>query len=167
PEEAAPAPARRSLDAEQLAALAGRVGARVLHAAQGLAAQGKNRVIGDGTSAGYVRAVFEAASLPAPSQSQSFGHLVYEQTGSSVHLRKSDILPGDIVQLHDAKFHGRKGLKSYTTVVEDAVGIVAEFEGKSNAKIKVLKANQSANAYPAVEQASYRLHDLQSGSVKV
>ncbi|EJD50482.1 hypothetical protein AURDEDRAFT_58129 [Auricularia subglabra TFB-10046 SS5] len=159
-------PQRRSLDADALTTLGVRIGTRVLHNAQALASQAKHRVIGDGTSAGFVRAVLDHVEDAAPPTETGFGHLIFSQTANSVQLRKCDILAGDVVQLRDARLHGRKGLKSYTQTVDDAVGVVVEFEHKGS-KIRALKANQAANAYPAVEQVSYRLDDLKSGTVKV
>ncbi|KAK1226639.1 assembly of actin patch protein [Marasmius sp. AFHP31] len=61
----------------------------------------------------------------------------------------SEILPGDIVWLKDAKLKGHKGLHTYT----QGVG-----EGD--------EANQHVGQQ-TVESVSYRMEDLESGVVKV
>ncbi len=38
-----------------------------------------------------------------------YGYLVYMQNGPAVQKRASDIMPGDIVEIHDAKLKGHKG----------------------------------------------------------
>ncbi|KAL0062309.1 assembly of actin patch protein [Marasmius tenuissimus] len=91
-----------------------------------------------------------------------------KQTGSSVQKRASEILPGDIVWLKDAKLKGHKGLHTYTQHVgegdEACVGVVSEFEAKKF-KVRVFQANQHVGQQ-TVESVSYRMEDLKSGVVK-
>ena len=78
------------------------------------------------------------------SPSHSHGYLVYSQNGPTVHKRVSEIMPGDIVEVHDAKLKGHKGIHGYHMSVgtdEPALGVVSEFEPKKS-KIRVFQANQ-------------------------
>ncbi|KAH7096417.1 hypothetical protein BKA62DRAFT_625006 [Auriculariales sp. MPI-PUGE-AT-0066] len=161
-------PRRASLDSSALTEISQRIGAQVLASAQALATLAKNRVIGDGTSAGYVQSVLEGVPSVAPVRPDSgeFGHVIFSQTASTVQLRKSDIAPGDVVHVQQAHFSGRRLLKNYKEDIEEAYGVVVEFERKGG-KIRVLKANQSANAYPAVESHNWKLEDLKSGTIRV
>jgi hypothetical protein len=107
----------------------------------------KKTLIGDGTYTGFVQAV--VATVPnaaaVPTASGEYGYVVYLQNGASVQKRASEIMPGDIVEIHDAKFKGHKGLQTYHQNVgaagEDLVGVVGEFEAKKS-KIRVFHANQ-------------------------
>ncbi|KAF8508217.1 hypothetical protein JB92DRAFT_2615950, partial [Gautieria morchelliformis] len=144
----------------------GVVGIAVHAAASALFDQSKKSVVGDGTSRGFVSATL--AQVPQASKA-SYGHLIYAQTGNSVLRRSSNIMPGDIVQLTEAKLKGHKGLQSYHqtagTAQEPLVGVVSEFDVKKS-KVKVFQANQHVGSQ-TVEAVSYRLDDLKSGSVKV
>lgn len=131
----------------------------------------KKTLIGDGTYSGFVQAVVATVpnALPVPTPSGDYGYLVYVQNGASVQKRASEIMPGDIVEIRDAKFKGHKGLQTYHQNVggagEDLVGVVGEFEAKKS-KIRVFHANQHVGQQ-TVESVSYRLEDLKSGIVKV
>ncbi|EGO19377.1 hypothetical protein SERLADRAFT_402894 [Serpula lacrymans var. lacrymans S7.9] len=97
-----------------------------------------------------------------------FGHIVYAQTSSAVQRRMSEILPGDIIALYDAKFKGHKGLQTYHQSVgvgEPLVGVINEFETKKS-KVRVFQANQHVGQQ-TVESVSYRLEDMKSGHVKI
>lgn len=163
----AQAPSRRSLDGNALHELGVRVGTRVLQSAHALASHARNHVVGDGTSAGFVRAVLDGAGVTAPAENP--GHIVYSQTAGAVSVRKSEIVAGDVVRLRGARFHGRKGLSRYTLDEDDTLAVVIEVEARGEAKgykLRALKANQSPSA-ASVEQVSYRLNDLQNGTVQV
>ena len=141
----APAPAVRAdvqVSADELLQLWGVVGTAVHAAASTLFDRSKKSVVGDGTSQGFVNAVL--AQVPQASKA-SYGHLIYSQSGNSVLRRSSAIMPGDIIQLTEAKLKGHKGLQSYHqtagTVQDPLFGIVSEFDGKKS-KVKVLQANQ-------------------------
>jgi hypothetical protein len=131
----------------------------------------KKALIGDGTYAGFVKAVL--ADVPTAAQvsidAGEYGYLVYSQNGSVVQKRASDIMPGDIVEIHDARLKGHKGLQTYQVTVggsgELVVGVVAEFDNKKS-KIRVLQANQHVGQQ-TVESVSYRLDDLKSGTIKI
>jgi hypothetical protein len=62
-----------------------------------------------------------------------------------VQKRASEIMPGDIIEVHDARFKGHRGLQTYQRTVggsgELLIGVVAEFDTKKS-KIKVFQANQ-------------------------
>ena len=140
---------RQTLSADGLMALWGRVGTQVLEQASSLVEKSKKSVIGDGSAEGFVREVL--AGVPHVSESDSFGHLVFSQTASTVQKRSSDIMPGDVIALEDAKFKGYKGLSSYSIHVgtggNPLTGIIHEFEPKKS-KIRVFQATLAPNQYP-------------------
>ena len=166
-------PQNQTLTSDDLMAIWGRVGVQVCEVATGLFEKSKRALIGDGTYHGFIEATLgqvpNASSPPASAGPDAYGYLIYQQTGSSVQKRASEILPGDIVWLKDAKMKGHKGLHTYTQLVgegeEACVGIVSEFEAKKF-KVRVFQANQHVGQQ-TVESVSYRLEDLKSGVVKV
>lgn len=139
-----PPPAKLSVD--DLMAQWGRVGVQVHEVATTLFEKSKRSLIGDGTYLGFVAAALNEvpnAAMPVPPYN-SFGYLIYEQVGSSVHIRASDIMPGDIITLHEAKLKGHKGIQIYHQTVgvsEPACAIISDFETKKS-KVKVFQANQ-------------------------
>ena len=119
----------------------------------------KKSVIGDGSYVGFVRTVLgQVPNAAQPTDSlESLGYLVYSQSVGAVHRRVSDIMPGDVVVVSDAKFKGHKGLQSYNQSVgvgEPLVGIVGDFESKKS-KVKVFQANQHVG-----QQVRVACHDL-------
>ncbi|KIK71373.1 hypothetical protein GYMLUDRAFT_52464 [Collybiopsis luxurians FD-317 M1] len=161
-------PADQVMNAEDLVAVWGRVGVQVCEVATTLHENSKKSLIGDGTYHGFVEATLKEVPNAAPISGQEYGYLVYMQSGSSVQKRLSDIMPGDIVWMHEAKLKGHKGLQTYSQNVgsgEPLVGIVGEFESKKF-KIRVFQANQHVGQQ-TVESVSYRLEDLKSGLVKI
>ncbi|KAK7048802.1 hypothetical protein R3P38DRAFT_2871394 [Favolaschia claudopus] len=153
---------------DDLVAIWGRVGVHLCEAATQLYEKSKKSLIGDGTYSGFVNAALHEVPNAARSSPATWGHLIYSQSGGSVQKRLSDIMPGDVVALFDAKLKGHKGLSTYSQTVgagEPLVGIVSEFEAKKS-KIRVFQANQHVGQQ-TVEAASYRLEDLKSGIVKV
>ncbi|TFK24955.1 hypothetical protein FA15DRAFT_669013 [Coprinopsis marcescibilis] len=154
------------LSADELMSVWGRVGVQVCEAATNLFDKSKKGLVGDGTYPGFVNAVLR--EIPNAAQTNDWGYLVYKQTGSSVQKRASDIMPGDIVEVIDAKFKGHKGLHAYQQAIgteEPVVGVVSEFEPKKS-KLRVFQANQHVGQQ-TVEAVSYRLDDLKSGTVKI
>ncbi|KAI9568521.1 hypothetical protein HD554DRAFT_2204976 [Boletus coccyginus] len=139
----------------------------------------KRALVGDGSYAGFVRAVLaQAPGVARPGaddDDDDWGYMVYAQTGSAVQRRVSDILPGDVIAFWDARLKGHKGLHQYTQTAGTAsttsgaggplVGIVSEFDGKKS-KVRVWQANQHVGQQ-TVEIVTYRLEDLKSGQVKV
>ncbi|KAJ7250077.1 hypothetical protein B0H12DRAFT_1202940 [Mycena haematopus] len=175
PESSQQPPAARSTEAhysaDELVAIWGRVGVHLCEAATQLYEKSKKSLVGDGTYTGFVNAALSEVPNAARGTPPAWGHLVYSQAAGSVQKRLSDIMPGDIVALFDAKLKGHKGLATYSQTVgagEPLVGIVSEFEPKKS-KIRVFQANQHVGhqASLTVEAASYRLEDLKSGIVKV
>ncbi|KAF8885672.1 hypothetical protein CPB84DRAFT_1865160 [Gymnopilus junonius] len=169
----APPAAERQMSADDLIALWGRVGVQVCEAATTLFEKSKKTLIGDGTYSGFIRSVLaavpNAAAIPNP-EFAGYGYLIYAQNGGAVQKRVSEIMPGDIVEIHDAKFKGHKGLQTYHQNVggvggEVLVGVVGEVEAKKS-KIRVFQANQHVGQQ-TVESVSYRLEDLKSGIVKI
>lgn len=154
---------RRSMDqqpqltTDELMAIWGKTGVRVVDAATALFEKSKRALVGDGSYAGFVRAVLaqvSGATYPSAGgdDDSEWGYVVYAQTGNAVQRRVSDILPGDVVAFWDAKLKGHKGLHAYTQTVGTAgageggrggplVGIVSEFDGKKS-KVRVWQANQ-------------------------
>ncbi|KAJ7214034.1 hypothetical protein GGX14DRAFT_618114 [Mycena pura] len=154
--------------ADELVAMWGRVGVHLCEAASQLFEKSKKTLVGDGTYAGFINAALDETPNAARAVPPAWGYLVYAQSAGSVQKRLSDIMPGDIVALFDAKFKGHKGLAAYSQTVgagEPLVGVVSEFEQKKS-KIRVFQANQHVG-HQTVEAASYRLEDLKSGIVKV
>jgi hypothetical protein len=107
----------------------------------------RKTLIGDSSFSGFVKAVL--ADVPNAAQvsidTGEYGYLIYSQNGSVVQKRASEIMPGDVVEVHDARFKGHKGLQTYQLTVggsgELVIGIVSEFDTKKS-KIKVFQANQ-------------------------
>lgn len=150
---------RRSVDQQQLTtdelmAIWGKVGVQVVEVATALFEKSKRALVGDGSYAGFVRAVLAqvpgAMVHPTGNASEhDWGYVVYAQTGNAVQRRVSDILPGDIIALWDAKLKGHKGLHAYTQTAGAGagegsgplVGVVSEFDGKKS-KVRVWQANQ-------------------------
>jgi hypothetical protein len=158
----------QNLSADELMMVWGRVGVQICEAATTMFEKSKKGVVGDGTYAGFVHVVF--AAVPNAAQAYGYGYLVYMQNGSAVQKRASDIMPGDVVEIVDAKFKGHKGIQTYQQHVGTGgegplVGVVGEFEAKKT-KIRVFQANQHVGQQ-TVESVSYRLEDLKSGVVKV
>ncbi|KAF9013066.1 hypothetical protein BDQ17DRAFT_1342662 [Cyathus striatus] len=145
----------------------GRIGVQVCESATQLFEKSKRTLVGDGSYRGFLAAVLNEVANAAP-LSHGYGYLIYAQTGSAVQKRISDILPGDVVEVSDAKFKGHKGIQMYNLHVgaeEPLVGVVEEFEARKS-KVRVFKANQHVGQQ-SVESSSYKLEDLKSGSVKV
>ncbi|KAK7681647.1 hypothetical protein QCA50_015381 [Cerrena zonata] len=164
-----PPPTDVQLSADDLMALWGRVGVQIHEVAATLFDKSKKSLIGDGSYTGFIDAALShVPNALRPSTSDSFGYLIYSQAGPSVQRRASDIMPGDIIVLQDAKLKGHKGIQIYHQNVgagEPVVAIVADFETKKS-KVKVFQANQHVG-HQSVESTSYRLEDLKSGTVKV
>jgi myosin tail region-interacting protein MTI1 len=134
------------MSADDLMAQWGRVGVQICEVATTLYEKSRRSLIGDGTYAGFVAAVLREvpnATQPAPPY-DTFGYVIYEQAGPSVHRRASEIMPGDVIVLQDAKLKGHKGLQSYHQHVgaaEPVCAVVADCEVKKT-KVKVFQANQ-------------------------
>lgn len=137
----------RQLSADELMALWGRIGVQVCESATSLFEKSKKALIGDGSYAGFIHDVLAAVPNAAsvPSASGEYGYVIYVQHGPSVQKRVSEIMPGDIVEIHDAKLKGHKGIQTYHQSVggsgEVLLGVVGEFEAKKS-KIRVFQANQ-------------------------
>ncbi|RDB14713.1 hypothetical protein Hypma_016405 [Hypsizygus marmoreus] len=157
--------AERHLSPDDLIAVWGRVGVQICEVATSLFEKSKRSLVGDGTYTGFVNAVL--SEVPNAYLS-SYGYVIYVQSGTAVQKRVSEIMPGDIVILQDAKLKGHKGIHAYhqnVGVGEELVGVVSEFEPKKS-KIRVFQANQHVGQQ-TVEAVSYRLEDLKSGTVKI
>ncbi|KAG6330319.1 hypothetical protein ID866_8770 [Astraeus odoratus] len=162
---------QKALSSDDLMGIWGKVGVQVAEAASGLFEKSKRALVGDGSYAGFVGAVI--AQVPdalRSSDPDEWGYLVYAQTGTMVHRRVAEIMPGDVIAFRDAKLKGHKGLHTYSQTVGAGesgalVGVVSEFEGKKS-KVRVWQANQNVGQQ-SVESVSYRLEDLKSGHVKV
>ncbi|KAI0819247.1 hypothetical protein BC628DRAFT_1423970 [Trametes gibbosa] len=166
----AQAPLEHQLTPDDLMAHWGRVGIQIHEVAAALHEKSKKSVVGDGSYLGFVTTVLDQipnAAQPTP-PFESFGYLVYSQSATAVQRRASDIMPGDVLVAHDAKFKGHKGLQSYHQHVgagQPLLAVIVDFETKKS-KVRVFQANQHVGQQ-SVEAASYRLEDLKSGSVKV
>jgi hypothetical protein len=142
-----PKPSELQLSSDDLMTIWGRVGVQVCEVATGLFENSKKAIIGDGTYAGFVTAVLAGVPNAAPISiaSGEYGYLVYAQNGSTVHKRVSEIMPGDIVEIHEGKLKGHKGIQAYHQNVggsgEALLGVVGEFEAKKS-KVRVFHANQ-------------------------
>jgi len=139
-----------ALGPEALAALAQRLNPRIVDSAQAIYEKSKKNVIGDGSSLGFLQQVL--STVPTAS-TESLGHVIYAQTGTSVTRRAGDIVPGDVIALYDAKMKGHKGFAGYSIVVgsaeEPLLGIVSDFNASGKrVKVKVFAVNQLPNAYP-------------------
>ena len=136
-----------AMSADDLISVWGRVGVQVCEVATALFEKSKKTLIGDGSYAGFVKAVLEDVPNAAEVDiaTGEYGYLVYYQNGSVVQKRASEIMPGDIIEVHDARFKGHKGLQAYQHSVggsgELVTGIVGEFDVKK-LKVKVFQANQ-------------------------
>ena len=142
-----PRPSDLQLSADDLMTMWGRVGVQVCEVATSLFENSKKTLIGDGTYAGFVTAVLAGVpnATPISAASGEYGYLVYAQSGTLVQKRVSEIMPGDIVEIHEGKLKGHKGIQMYHQNVggsgEALLGIVGEFEAKKS-KIRVFHANQ-------------------------
>ncbi|TCD68515.1 hypothetical protein EIP91_010571 [Steccherinum ochraceum] len=160
-----------NLTADDLMSQWGRVGVQIHEIAATLFEKSKKSVVGDGSYVGFVSAVISQvpnASQPIPTSYESFGYLIYSQAGAALQRRASDIMPGDIIVLSEAKLKGHKGLQMYHQNVgmgDPVVAIVADFETKRS-KVKVFQANQHIGQQ-SVESVSYRLEDVKSGIIKI
>ena len=88
----------------------GKVGAQVIQAASDLFEESKRALVGDGSYAGFVRAVL--ARVPAALRSshpEEWGYLIYAQTRTTVQHRVVDVMPGHMISFRDAKLKGLKG----------------------------------------------------------
>jgi myosin tail region-interacting protein MTI1 len=142
-----PRPSELQLSADELMTMWGRVGVQVCEVATSLFENSKKTLIGDGSYAGFITTVLAGVPNAAPISAASgeYGYLVYAQNGTSVQKRVSEIMPGDIVEIHEGKLKGHKGIQTYHQNVggsgEALLGIVGEFEAKKS-KIRVFHANQ-------------------------
>ena len=178
---------QRELTTEQLMTIWREFGMRVVTAATMLFEKSKHALVGDGSYAGFVRAVLAEVPGTVLHPGDEWGYVVYTQTGAAVHRRVSNILPGDVITFVDARLKGQKHLSKYTQTLgngEPLVGIVGTFNGEKT-KVSVWQANQrvgqqanppifqrlarrkNGGATQTVENVSYRLEDLKSGQVKV
>ena len=136
-----------SISPDDLITIWGRVGVQVCEVATALFEKSKKTLIGDGTYSGFIKAVLVDVpnSARVSIDAGEYGYLIYSQNGSVVQKRASEIMPGDVVEVHDARFKGHKGLQTYQLSVgasgELVMGIVAEFDAKKS-KIKAFQANQ-------------------------
>jgi myosin tail region-interacting protein MTI1 len=143
----ASAPSQHSevqLSPEELMSIWSRVGVRISEAATTLHDKSKKTLVGDGSFSGFVLAVLTEVPNAHHPTADSYGYLIYAQSGAAVQRRVSEILPGDVIVLSDAKLKGHKGLQSYQQHVgagEMVVGIVTDWDAKKS-KVKVLQANQ-------------------------
>lgn len=154
----ATAPAPKSLealhlDSDELMAVWGRVGVQICEVATTMYDHSKKTLVGDGTYRGFIGAVLAEVPNAAKPQTKQipYGYLVYLQNGAQVQKRASEIMPGDIVEIVDARFKGHKGLGGYQQHVGAGVeggegggpvlGVVCEFETKKS-KVRVFQANQ-------------------------
>lgn len=134
------------LSSDALMAQWGRVGVQIHEHAATLYEKSRKSIVGDRTFPGFINAVLSMvpnASKPSP-PFDSFGYLIYEQSGAAVVRHASDIMPGDVILLRDAKLKGHKGLHMYQQTVGagDAVcAIIGDFEMKKS-KVKAFQANQ-------------------------
>jgi len=148
----------------------GRVGVQIHETAAVLFDKSKKTLVGDGSYLGFVTAVLGQvpnAAHPVP-PFDNFGYLIYMQTGGSVQRRITDVMPGDVIMIQEAKLKGHKGLQSYNQtagVGGPLYAIVSDYEMKKS-KVRVFQANQHVGQQ-TVESVSYRLEDLKSGSVKI
>ncbi|KAH7885491.1 hypothetical protein F5I97DRAFT_1810204 [Phlebopus sp. FC_14] len=169
---------RRSIDhpqpqlsAEDLMTIWGKIGVRVVESATALFEKSKRSLVGDGSYAGFVRAVLAQVSGAKMGVGvDEWGYVIYAQTGGAVQRRVAEIMPGDVIAFWDAKLKGHKGLHAYSQTVGAGesgalVGVVSDFESKKS-KVRVWQANQHVGQQ-TVENVSYRLEDLRSGHVKV
>ncbi|KAG6902629.1 hypothetical protein C0995_014235 [Termitomyces sp. Mi166 len=133
------------LSSDDLMTVWGRVGVQICEVATTLFEKSKKSLIGDGTYDGFIRVVLgEVPNAVMPTSNASYGYLIYAQTGNTVQKRASEIMPGDIMVLHDAKLKGHKGLQSYHQNVgigEPLAGVISEFEPKKS-KVRLFQANQ-------------------------
>lgn len=143
--QAPPKPATDvQLSSDELTAIWGRVGVQLCEVATTMFEKSKKSLVGDGSYHGFLSAVLSQVPNALPPSASGYGYLIYAQTGAAVQRRVSDIMPGDVVALYDAKLKGHKGLTSYHQDVgtgEPLVGVVSDFEAKKS-KIKVFHANQ-------------------------
>jgi len=170
PDRAKTSRAEVNMSPDELVSQWGRVGVQIHEIASVLFEKSKKSLVGDGSYLGFVNAALGQvpnAMQPEP-PFESFGYLIYAQNGSAVQRRISDVMPGDVVVLQDAKFKGHKGLQIYHQHVgaeEPVYAIVGDYEAKKS-KVKVFQANQHVGQQ-TVESTSYRLEDLKSGAVKI
>ncbi|ESK86940.1 sh3 domain-containing protein [Moniliophthora roreri MCA 2997] len=168
-EESKPTPIPQSLNPDELMAIWGRVGAQICEVATQLHEKSKRAFIGDGTYHGFVQAALKEVPNASSVIPDAYDYLLYMQSGSSMQKRASDIPPGNVMWLKDAKMKGHKGIQTYSQTVgvgeEPVVDVVSEFEPKKF-KAKVFQAGQHARQQ-TVESVIYRLEDLKSGVVKV
>lgn len=186
-------PVDQQLSADDLMVLWGKIGVQVVESATGLFEKSKRSLVGDGSYAGFVKAVL--AQVPdaqrVSGEGEDWGYSIYVQSAGSVQRRVADILPGDVIAFWDAKLKGHKGLHTYSQTVGvgengPLVGVVSEVESKKS-KVRIWQANQhvgqqvsllrrwgwrpnnalTPKATQTVENVSYRLEDLKSGVVKV
>jgi hypothetical protein len=153
PAAATPSSEALHFESDELMAIWGRVGVQICEVATTMYDHSKKTLIGDGTYRGFINAVLsEVPNASKPHSKQiPFGYLVYLQNGGQVQKRASEILPGDVMEIADAKFKGHKGLGTYTQHVGGGVeggegggpvsGVVSEFEHKKS-KVRVFQANQ-------------------------
>lgn len=151
----------KPLSSDDLIATWGRVGVQICEVATSLFEKSKKSLVGDGTYHGFVTAVLSEVPNAASPIPPSYGYAFYVQSGPSVQKRVSEIMPGDIVELQDAKFKGHKGIQTYNQHVgvgEPLVGVVSEFEPKKS-KIRLFQANQHVG-----QQASFcwQVYDVHS-----
>jgi hypothetical protein len=134
------------LSPDDLKAVWTAVGVDLCRAATSLFEMSKTMPIGDGSYHGFVNTVFSQVPQALHPSSSGYGYLIYAQNGPTVSTHVSEIMPGDVAQLHDATFKGYKGLQSYRRNVragELLIGIICEFQVKKS-KIKLFHANLHA-----------------------
>ncbi|CCL98530.1 uncharacterized protein FIBRA_00529 [Fibroporia radiculosa] len=158
------------ISADDLIVIWGRVGIQIHETATVLFEKSKKSLVGDGSYLGFVTATLNQVpnAVQPVAPYDSFGHLIYAQSGSAVQRRVSDLMPGDVIILHDAKFKGHKGLQSYHQHVgigDPLYAIIGDYEVKKS-KVRVFQANQHVGQQ-TVESMSYRLEDLKSGTIKI
>jgi hypothetical protein len=123
----------------------GRIGIRVCEVATSLFEISKNALIGDGTYAEFITAILGVPTLLLSVASGEYAYLVYAQNGPSVQKRVSEIMPGDIIEIHEGKLKVIKGYRRIIRMLggsgEALLGVEGEIEAKKS-KIRVFLANQ-------------------------
>lgn len=139
------------MTADQLMANWHRVGTQIYEIARELFEESNHNGIGDRTYIGFVNSVLNR--IPGVStvdvDAPSFGYLIYLQRGPLVTEKVTDLMPGDIISLHNAKLKSSEDTRTYHLGIDEritAVGIVGEYRPRKST-VKVYQAGKGAGQH--------------------
>jgi hypothetical protein len=137
----------------------------------------RGKKVGDGECADLALAALKAAGAKSsldfddsPNRGDYvWGKLVFvrevkDRKASEKNVDGQKVRPGDVIQLRDAKFQGKKGKVTYSSAAAQHTAVVVGL--RDNGRTLVI-LEQNYNGKKAVTEGTYRLDDMREGWLRV